>query len=1294
MLWRWLSGRKGWDSVASLLSQGSVDYARVVPLIRSLEGCPPRGVLEALERAGLYEEIVLLAVRGCSVPSDMIARARRFFLSAGLPKWERAASRLLGVGSVYDAARGRVAYAACVGGRVFLRVGGLSVELGGQESPRAAGDAGEALAVFLSRGAPGLYVYWGDCPTPEGVPSVDAKLLLSIAFPDVPPNLAAAAYHFRALAGDPAHAVERAARASAWALRLAGVDWDRLPGEVSEARILEPLEPPAPPSGVVVTDKPVLSAPLYKPYKLKEPREPGSSGWEYAAYAALKSLALRRGDPARAYYYSKRSGSPLSKLLPTAIAASLEWRPGKPRGGVQVEPWHASHIPSGVEAAYNCTLPPGACLRQPPPPWEEELATAAGIPAPEPPGRLPRGRSLTPVSPGDLEAGVEGPRPAGVVVHRDSPALTRPCDIAAAALGVAGEARRVLIVSPGLALARAVAECTGGVLLDESGVDEWVARGGVAVASWGYVRVNPEVLAAGEVVTLFPERLARGSAEEALAAAASLGGRSVSRALARLKERRGSGSIILSGDYARLEGDVGLSVEDLMEESRRVFRLHWRGASLRPYQEAALRILYSMAARGEAGVALVILPTGAGKSAIFQVAARVLADNGAGYAALVVSPLKALMHDQVRGAAGRGFRALYIDSSVSKTRREEALDAALSGLLDLLYITPERFEDSAFEEALKASPPALIVLDEAHTLSRWGMSFRPGYLHMARMVAGLRREAGWPPVLALTATAPPGVAEDVLSALGEDPGRAVEARVSLEGPVDAPEPVEGRPYILRAPPLRPELEFDVTPSPSGPPRLADAARVVEELARWAESQGGPWIGLVFTGYVKSSRARWANAEAVAKAIAERVGGVAVYHGQMSESRRREVEEAVARASRGGDGPRVIVATKAFGMGVDIPNIRFVAHVFPSDSVEDFYQEVGRAGRDGRPAIALALYDPSDFEAKKRMKMAEAVRPSAALLVYNAIASAASASRRGLDALVPISLLAALAGGEASAYRSLEALRHAGILEYTVVNLPLRLGRGRGCLLDLKGGRCIDPEAEGGEAAACLAGDPPLVRVSYGECGGGRVFKLSGAKAVLASLTPGASHKPRTYLPPEAFAAIVRMRAEEVDKVEELKAIMDAAARARLRGGRPAANAVVRRGIEEYFSKPRPRPGLPWEVLGKRVKRASPEECAAEAARDAARIAESLGPSGFTLAAPSARLAAKLRTAVEAVVSRPLPDPRRAYQRITATLRRKGAWALMDYGVILLLVEEGSRSMEAVARRLDGYPYHALYVASG
>ncbi len=483
-------------------------------------------------------------------------------------------------------------------------------------------------------------------------------------------------------------------------------------------------------------------------------------------------------------------------------------------------------------------------------------------------------------------------------------------------------------------------------------------------------------------------------------------------------------------------------------------------------------------------------------------------------------------------------------------------------------------------------------------------------------------------------------------------------------------------------------------APAGPARLEDVARSVEERAGWAESLGEPWVGLVFTGYVRSTRMPWANADSVARAISSRVGSVAVYHGQLGERQRRSIEDAVTRASRGGPGPRVVVATKAFGMGIDIPNIRFVVHAFPSDSVEDYYQEVGRAGRDGKHAIVLAFYDPRDFEVKKRMKMAEAVRPSTALQVYNAIVSAASHSSDGRQALIPIDLLSSVAGSLEAAYRSLEALRQAGLLEYTVVRQPLKIGRGRECLIDLKGGWCIDSEADGPEATAYLCGESPNMKVSYSECPGGKGYTLHNSRAVLVELAPGIKHRPSEYLPLEAFTAILRMRVEEADKVEELKSIMERAARARLRGGRPAANSLIRREIEEYFNRSRRRPDPPRDLLGKRFVCRKPEECIEEIARDTARLAASFGPNGFTVATPSSKLAVKLRASVEAALSRPIDDPRRAYQRKMATLRRKNRSSLMDYGFLLVLVEEGSRSLAAVEPRLAGYPYHALYVIGG
>ena len=1290
---------RGWRGVASYLRDGGrVDLMVVVPVIRSLGGCPGRDVLEAIASAGLYEELVLLASRGCDVPGDLLGEARLFFASAGLVKWEEAASRLLGVESLYDTARSSVVYAVCLGGRAWVGVGyppRVTVEMGVARGARWAGTPQEAIEALLERGRPALYVYWGPgCPRHPAVPRVDARALLSIAFPDVEPTIASAAYHFDVDPSCPPCVVARASSLAAGLLARLGVDWERLPEEVRWARGLPAERPPEPPGHVVVTDRPLLSKPLYKPYHVEAPGLDAGEGWDYAARLALASLAARPGDPARAY--ALKRGLPLDGVLPGMIAASV--RPGAPRlpRGRQVEPWHLAVHPRPARVEYRCAGPPGLCLRREPPWWEEALARAAGLPEPRPYTGPPiPGASSSPVSPGDASAGVEGPRPAGFRVHAHSRGVTRPCEAAEAGLQLAG-GERPLLVAPAPPLARAVARCLDAVFLDEEGVDAWLARGGPASASWRFLAEHPEAgKAASSLVLLYPERLASGLGEAA--ALAAYAGAAVSRAL-EAAAREGEVDAVLGGSEPRPGRDVGLDVGDLLEYAREVFARHWRGVvdgepRLRPYQEAALRVIFEYASSGRPGTLLAVLPTGSGKSAIFQVAARVLADNGLGSTALVVSPLRALMHDQVRGAAAKGFRAAYIDSSVPRGERLERLRAASGGLLDLLYITPERFSDPLFESMLSESTPALVVLDEAHTLSRWGMSFRPGYLYMARKLARLRDERRWPPLVALTATAPDDVVRDVMESVGSGAGY-VEVRVSLREDPRLSSVDPERDYVLRAPPLRDELVLDVEPSPPGEQRLEDLARVVSELRAWADSQGGPWVGVVFTGYVRSTRRSTLNAPALAEFLESRLGEpVAVYHGQLGERERRRVEEAIARAAREGGAPRIVVATKAFGMGVDIPRIRFVVHATPSDSVEDYYQEVGRAGRDGRQAIAVTLFDRDDFDYKRRLKRREAVKPSQALEVYNAIVAVAGLSRDSRTALVPAGLLAAVAGGEEAAGRALEALRVAGLLEYTTLRGRARVSRGRGCLVDLRGGGCVDFDVEGQAYSVELCRrDPPLYSASLGRgsCHGEHLEPVGRNGAyVLVELSPDVDHRQDTLLPPEAFVVVAALRAEEIARVDELQALLERAAAARMRGGRSAANAELRRGIAEYFSRPRrPRPS-PDLASPRRIECEALNECVEEAARLAARLEEALGPHGYTVAAQREDHAAKLRAALESAIGRRFEDPRRAYRRVTAALRDKPPHALMDYGYLVLLVDSRSRAYQALSSRLADYRYHAL-----
>jgi ATP-dependent DNA helicase RecQ len=301
-----------------------------------------------------------------------------------------------------------------------------------------------------------------------------------------------------------------------------------------------------------------------------------------------------------------------------------------------------------------------------------------------------------------------------------------------------------------------------------------------------------------------------------------------------------------------------------------------------------------------------ILPTGAGKSLTFQLPALLLPGT-----VVVASPLIALMQDQTEKLADADVDAARLDSTLAarETRSEEA--AIRRGRRDVVYVTPERLGNDEALAALRAQEVSLFVVDEAHCVSQWGHDFRPAYLGLADAARALGR----PPILALTATSPPQVTEDVVRQLG------------LRDPLVVSTGIE-----------RENLFFEVR-------ECADAADKEAALVAAVREAGGAAIA-----YCATIRAATEVQERL-----ERAGVAAeLYHGKRRVADREEAQ----RRFMSGETP-VMVATSAFGMGIDKPDIRLVAHWNLPDSVETYYQEAGRAGRDGEPSRALLLYRPED-----------------------------------------------------------------------------------------------------------------------------------------------------------------------------------------------------------------------------------------------------------------------------------------------------------------------------------------------
>jgi ATP-dependent DNA helicase RecQ len=304
---------------------------------------------------------------------------------------------------------------------------------------------------------------------------------------------------------------------------------------------------------------------------------------------------------------------------------------------------------------------------------------------------------------------------------------------------------------------------------------------------------------------------------------------------------------------------------------------------------------------------LVLLPTGGGKSAIYQLAGIERAGT-----TLVVSPLLALQHDQIAGLEELGLPARLLNSTLSAAEREQTLTQFECGDVEFLLLAPEQLASADVLERVSRAEPTLLVVDEAHCVSEWGHDFRPEY----RRLGAVREAIGDPPILALTATASPPVRDDIVRWL-----RLRNANIVARG-FD-----------------RPEVFLRVT-------LRGEQSTKREALLEWVAAAERP--GIVYTATRRA-------AEQVAAALAERGLDAQPYHAGMPAKRRGAVLDAFMA-----DEIEIVVATIAFGMGVDKPNVRFVAHYDPSDSLEAYHQEIGRAGRDGERAEAQLFFNPADL----------------------------------------------------------------------------------------------------------------------------------------------------------------------------------------------------------------------------------------------------------------------------------------------------------------------------------------------
>lgn len=349
----------------------------------------------------------------------------------------------------------------------------------------------------------------------------------------------------------------------------------------------------------------------------------------------------------------------------------------------------------------------------------------------------------------------------------------------------------------------------------------------------------------------------------------------------------------------------------------------------RPGQREAVQTLLDV------GRLLLVAPTGGGKSLTYQLPATLLPGVG-----LIISPLIALMADQVQSLGERGVSATYLASTLGGDEIRRRMAGVAEGQYDLVYVSPERLAFPGFRGLVSQLPLALVAVDEAHCISEWGHDFRPEYLQIGELLRALRP----PRVMACTATATPVVRDEILDRLGL--------------PADTPQLVRGF--------ARPNLALRVAEvrGPRDRTAYVDAA-LAEALGRPPGPSPAPKAALLRPKQARGTAIVYAPTRKTCEHEAERLAGqgfrAAAYHAGLAGPQRDKVLRAFMA-----DALDIVVATNAFGMGIDRSDVRAVIHLAPPGSIEAYYQEVGRAGRDGQPAIGVMLVATQDIALRRRL----------------------------------------------------------------------------------------------------------------------------------------------------------------------------------------------------------------------------------------------------------------------------------------------------------------------------------------
>ncbi|WP_245529264.1 DEAD/DEAH box helicase [Caldisphaera lagunensis] len=1348
--WYITTSKNYFSNYAKLILENKedLDVIRLSKLIRRLNDCPKdsENLSLYLPKLGLYEDVIMLSSKGCSVSSESLLESRNALVALGISKWEKEASIKLGKEPILSK-KADIISLYCSKDKISAYVDGLEIDIPPKGSEWRIMDPKESLELLLSSLKPSKIMYWGDCETKfDNYNAINVKNLYSIAFPDSETSIVSAYYHLMIpFSTSLAKAVYTIALLSKKIIELVNVDWKNMPDDVKYAETLPDVQlPKNEESYVIISDKPRLIYPIWKPYTIK-PLPLNGNKWDYAARISMAILKERHGDITKAALI--RRGIELDKSLPYLIVGNIIKNNEQLKDGYQVEPWDLDCVEKINKAKLDCIGSNEDCLfMHGLTIWEKELINIGAS--------IPCKNSLTSNDPRGIEINdsinikfnelftesfipyeiskslnINGPTKTKVKVISYSSDIKDPVKASEAALKLLGYEGKRLIITPNNALAKNISNIIDGVYIENpNDMDYWFNGNKVGVISYEKNLFLPETsFVASNVVLVFPERMINNLNKtiknignydfyiyRTLELSSKYGSKAISRALS-LHENREFIELVEPKEDVFIKNEINYNY--LLDEVNSYFNKLWKSKP-RPYQQLSISSFFKMLEKGNPTVEIVILPTGAGKSAIFQIISKVLQDSGFGGSAIIVSPLKALIHDQVENAKAKGFKTLYIDSSIPLSKRIDAIKSTKAGFLDFLYITPERFGTELIDDIFENGSPSLIVLDEAHTLSKWGFSFRPSYLYMATKLQKIRKN-GYPPIIALTATAPKDVINDILESLGYNPNDAETHHISLKNEETLNIDYNGKPLVLIAPTIRDELKFDVIAVPdSGEERLKILAENVRNLEEWADKFNKPWLGLIFAPYVESKNAWWFNAENLSKWLSDELNEeVLFYHGKLNEHKRREIEKQLMELSKNSNGPRISVVTKAFGMGIDIPNIRWIIHSMPSESIEDFYQESGRAGRDGNEAKIITLFNPNDILRRKALAQRSSIKASELLKIYNKILAYRSffSEKSGKVEIIPVPL-DVLSKDEWASVRYLDVLRNAGVLDYSLIKGPIKAYQANKKEIEMIYGWCIPFEKDycltkGGlekinnelkpidvSTALCQVNNIKYqafialnknLNISKEYCNNSFSSDYNKNLIALISLSPGEKRQTK-FLDEDIFNEVLRFSKREIQKIEDMQKIIEEAIAIRSRNGQNSVDPFIKKKVEEYLTKDMEKFNYKKiKDLGNVIECTPLKDCANKIAQTIVDMENTFGKGNVTIAVNSIESLEEVEKEYRKITGITPKFSNEAYRKILTYINKGKEEKIMDFGYIVVIAKKNSRN-EIMEDFLKKYKYAVSY----